>query len=131
MATKPDTGNYVSNRSGKKKRVCVCVCVFACAHVPVCVCVYVCVCVPAHAHVPVGSYSVLCGLVTQPCPTLCSPIDYIAHQAPLSQPEYWSRLPFPSPGELPDPGTKPGSPALQADPLPSEPPGKPGHTERD
>ena len=39
--------------------------------------------------------------------------------------EYWSGLPFPSPGALPDPGTEPGSPALQADSLPSEPPGKP------
>ena len=53
----------------------------------------------------------------------------VAHQAPLSMEffrrEYWSRLPFPSPGDLPDPGVEPGSPALQADPLPSEPPGKP------
>ena len=39
--------------------------------------------------------------------------------------EYWSGLPFPSPGDLPDPGIEPGSPAFQADPLPSEPPGKP------
>ena len=39
--------------------------------------------------------------------------------------EYWSGLPFPSPGDLPDPGIEPGSPALQADSLPSEPPGKP------
>ena len=38
--------------------------------------------------------------------------------------EYWSGLPFPSPGDLPDPGIKPGSPALQADSLPTEPPGK-------
>ena len=38
---------------------------------------------------------------------------------------YWSGLPFPSPGDLPDPGTEPGSPALQADTLMSEPPGKP------
>ena len=37
--------------------------------------------------------------------------------------EYWSGLPFPSPGDLPDPGMEPGSPALQADSLPSEPPG--------
>ena len=36
--------------------------------------------------------------------------------------EYWSGLPFPSPGELPGPGIEPGSPALQADSLPSEPP---------
>ena len=39
--------------------------------------------------------------------------------------EYWSALPFPSPGDLPEPGTEPGSPASQADSLPSEPPGKP------
>ena len=38
--------------------------------------------------------------------------------------EYWSGLPFPSPGDLPDPGIEPRSPALQADPLTSEPPGK-------
>ena len=34
--------------------------------------------------------------------------------------EYWSGLPFPSPGDLPDPGIEPGSPALQADSLPTE-----------
>ena len=43
----------------------------------------------------------------------------------FSRQEYWSRLPFPSPGDLPDPGIEPGSPALQADVSPSEPPGKP------
>ena len=42
----------------------------------------------------------------------------------FSRQEYWSGLPFPSPGDLPDPGIEPGSPALQADTLPSEPPGK-------
>ena len=42
----------------------------------------------------------------------------------FSRQEYWSGLPFPSPGDLPDPGIKPGSPAWQADSLPSEPPGK-------
>ena len=50
-------------------------------------------------------------------------------QAPLSmgfsRQEYWSGLPFPSPRDLPDPGIKHGSPALQADSLPLEPPGKP------
>ena len=49
----------------------------------------------------------------------------MAYQAPLSMEiswqEYWSGLPFPSPGDLPDSGIKPGLPALQADPLPSEP----------
>ena len=52
-----------------------------------------------------------------------------AYQAPLSmgfsRQEYQSGLPVPSPGDLPDPGIKPGSPTLQADALPSEPPGKP------
>ena len=52
----------------------------------------------------------------------------VAYQAPpsmeFSRQECWSGLPFPSPGDLPDPGIKPGSPALQADALPSEPPGK-------
>ena len=47
----------------------------------------------------------------------------VAHQIPLSmgfpRQEYWSRLPFSSPGDLPDPGIKPWSPALQADSLPS------------
>ena len=42
-----------------------------------------------------------------------------------SRQEYWSELPFPSSGDLPDPGIKPGSPALQADSLPSGAPGKP------
>ena len=52
----------------------------------------------------------------------------VAHQAPLSmgfsRQEYWSGVPFPSPGDLPNPGIKPGSPALRADVLSSEPPGK-------
>ena len=43
----------------------------------------------------------------------------------FSRQEHWSGLPFPSPGDLPNPGIEPGSPALQADALPSEPPGKP------
>jgi len=42
----------------------------------------------------------------------------------FSRQEYWSGLPFPSPGDLHDPGTEPRSPALQADALTSEPPGK-------
>ena len=53
----------------------------------------------------------------------------VAHQAPpsmgFSRQEYWSELPFPSPGDLPDPRIKPRSPTLQADALTSEPPGKP------
>ena len=46
----------------------------------------------------------------------------------FSRPEYWSGQPFPSPGDLPDPGIKPRSPALQADSLPAEPPEKPKNT---
>ena len=53
----------------------------------------------------------------------------VARQAPpsmgFSRQEYWSGLPFPSPGDLPNPGIEPQSPALHADSLPSEPPGKP------
>ena len=59
---------------------------------------------------------------------LCDPMDCIAHQAPLSmgfpKQEYWSGLPLPSSGDLPDPRIYPGSPALRADSLLSEPPGK-------
>ena len=50
----------------------------------------------------------------------------VAHQAPLSmefsRQVYWNGLPFPTPGDLPDPGIEPGSPALQEDSLSSEPP---------
>ena len=63
----------------------------------------------------------------QLCLTLCNPMD-CNPQSPLSmgfsRQEYqW--LPFPSPGDLPDPGIEAGSPVLQADALPSEPQGKP------
>ena len=56
-------------------------------------------------------------------------MDCVAHQVPLSmgfsRQEHWSRLPFPSPGDLPDPGIEPRSPALRADALTSELPGQP------
>ena len=58
---------------------------------------------------------------------LCVALWTVACEAPLSlefsRQEYWDGLPFPSPGDLPDPGVETGSPALQADSLPSEPPG--------
>ena len=66
------------------------------------------------------------GVVAKSCPTLAIPWT-VARQAFLpmgfSKQEFWSGLPFPSPGDLPDPGIEPGSPAPQADALPSEPPG--------
>ena len=81
---------------------------------PVCVCVCVCVCA-----------------VTQSCPTLCDP-QTVAHQAPLpnefSRQEFWSGLPFPSPGDLPNPRIKPASPmspALAGKFFTTGPPGKP------
>ena len=67
-------------------------------------------------------------LVAKSCPTLVTPWT-VACQAPLSvgfsEQEYWSGLPFSSPGDLPDPGIEPRSPALQADSLPTELQGKP------
>ena len=68
------------------------------------------------------------GEVAKLCPTLVTPWT-VAHQAPLSmgfpRQEHWSGVPFPSPGDLPNPGIKPRSPALQADSLLTELPGKP------
>ena len=65
--------------------------------------------------------------VAQSCPTLCDPMDYIVHQAPpSSRQEYWSGLPFPSPGNLPDPGIEsksPASPELAGRVFTTEPPG--------
>ena len=60
--------------------------------------------------------------ITQSCPTLCDLVDYIVLR---NSPEYQSEQPFPFPGNLPNPGIKPRSPALQADSLPSELPAKP------
>ena len=63
----------------------------------------------------------------QSCLTLCDPIDGSPPGSPIpgiSRQEYWSGLPFPSPEDLPDPGIKPGSPALQADSFTTEPQGK-------
>ena len=56
--------------------------------------------------------------VTQSCPTLCNPMD-----CTFSRPECWSGQPFPSLGDLPNPGVEPKSPTLQEDALPDEPPG--------
>ena len=94
-----------SKHSGVGGAVHSCVVLFLC----VCMCVSVCV------------------LVAQSCLTLCNPMD-LAHQAPLSmeffRQEYWTGLPFTSPGDFPDPQMEPRSPALQMAILPSEPPEK-------
>ena len=58
--------------------------------------------------------------VAQSCPTLCDPMDCME----FSRPECWSGKPFPSPGDLPNPGIEPRFPTLQADSLPAEPPAK-------
>ena len=79
----------------------------------VCVCVYLCL-----LKVKVKSLS---------CVRLFVTPWTVAYQASpsmgFSGQEYWSGVLFPSPGDLPDPGIKPGSPAWQADTLPAEPPG--------
>ena len=68
------------------------------------------------------------GLVAKSCLTLATPW-IVACQTPMSmgfsRQEYWSGLPFPSPGALPDPGIEPRSPGLQADSLPTELQGEP------
>ena len=75
-----------------------------------------------------GGYTcVECVLVTQSGVTLCDPMD-CSPPGPLSmgfsRQESWSGLPFPSLGDLPNPGIKSRSPTLQSDSLPFEPPGK-------
>ena len=59
----------------------------------------------------------------QSCPTLCNPMAYTVQE--FSRPGYWSGQPFPSPGDLPNPGITPRSPTLWVDSLPTELSGKP------
>ena len=96
-----------------------------------------------HAFTTEGLCSVSSGgtkLIPQASHSLLSCVRFfatpwtVAHQAPLPmgfpRQEYWSGLPFPFPGDLPDPGIEPRSPVLQADSLGSEPPGKPKYKKR-
>ena len=80
------------------------------------------------AHYHMHTYTLLLLLRHYSHVQLCATLWIVAHQAPLSmefsRQEYWSGLPFPSPGDLPHPGIEPRSPALKADSLPSELPGK-------
>ena len=64
----------------------------------------------------------VCVIITQSCLILCNQASL---SMGFSRQEYWSGLPCPPPGDLPDPGIEPRSPALQADSLPYELPGKP------
>ena len=78
-----------------------------------CIWKHVCVCVCA------------CETVTKSCLTLCDPMDcQISLSLEFSRQEYWKGLPFPSPGDLPDPGIEPKSSTLEADTLTFEPPGR-------
>ena len=63
-------------------------------------------------------------LVAQFCPTLCDSMECSLPRSSVHSLEYWSGFQDPPPGERPNPGTKPRSPALQVDSLLSEPPGK-------
>ena len=78
---------------------------------------YVCVCVCTSMR----------AMYAQSCPTLCDPVDCslpVSRSMGFSRQGYWTGLPFPSPGDVPDPRLEPTSPPLQADALPSEPLGK-------
>ena len=89
-------------------------------------------------------YPFICHWVSRllPCPSYCKVWSHwvmsdsvtpwtVVYQDPpsmgFSRQKYWSRLPFPSPGDPPNPGIKPRFPALQVDPLPAGPPGKPSY----
>ena len=67
-----------------------------------------------------------CLKVAQSCPTLCDPMDYTIHG--ILQARILKGQPFPSPEDLPNPGTEPRSPALQVDSLTAEPQGKSKNT---
>ena len=74
-------------------------------------------------HSYVRDFVCMCMLVAQPCPTLFDHMDYSPPCCPVHgilHVRIVSRLPCPSPGDLPDTGIEPRSPALQADPLPFE-----------
>ena len=78
---------------------------------------------------PIGIFAVRVCLVAQSCPTLCIPYKLqparLLGPCGFSRQEYWSVLPCSPPGDLPNPGIEPRSPALWADSLPTEWPGKP------
>ena len=110
-----------------RAHVCTCVHVYTCVHMCVLcthVCVHVHVCMCVHMCVRVCACVCMCGGAYNfwSCSFSCSVMSdsvtpwTVAHQGPLttgfSRQEYWSGLPFPSPGDPPDPGIEPASPAL-------------------
>ena len=105
-------------------RVCACMCESLCARVCACMCESLCVRACARACV-IHCVCVFVCVSRSVVPDSSTP-GTITHQAPLSmgfsRQEHWSGLPWPPPGDLPNPGLESGSPALRADSLPSEPP---------
>ena len=77
-------------------------------------------------HISIHSFMKVKVLIAQSCPTLCNPVNCIAPlPMEFQRQDYQGRQPFPSPGNLPDACIEPRSSPLQADFLPSEPPGSP------
>ena len=102
----------------------------------VCVCLCVCVCVCVHTYTYGGELMKQILVIFLACVLshfshvrLFETLWSIAHEAPLSmgfpRQEFWSGLPFPSPGDLPNPGVEPVSPALAGGFFTTKPPGKP------
>ena len=118
--------------------ICIYVCVYICMYIHMQVCVYIYICkyvyIYACIYICVCVYIYVCMCIFVVVTQLLSHVQLfttpwtIAHQVPLSmefyRKEYCSRVPFPTPGDLPNPRIKPISPALQADSLLSEPSGK-------
>ena len=102
-----------------------CVCVYVCAYV----CVIIKVIYSQTSPLVLCSCCAVCYALLLSCVWLFVTPWTVARQAPLSmgfsRQEYWSGLPCPPPGDLPNSGIKPRSPTLQADSLLSDPPGKP------
>ena len=79
----------------------------------------------SHCYFEFLSHACIRALSVHSCPTLCNPVDSSPPGSSVhgfSRQEYWSGLPCPPPGDLPDPEIEPVSSALQADSLPTEPP---------
>ena len=87
------------------------------------------ICIPSGSQTTLGFHGcrLLC-LVIQSCLTPCMQPARLLCPWESSRQEYWSGMPYPTPGDLPNPGIEPRSPTLQADSLLSEPPGKPRNT---